>query len=392
MKILLLTSSFPVKVGDYYGNFLLSHVQTLSDKGFKVKVLCPHTYQAKTQENLSGAEVRRFRYFFPKLQKIAYGDGMLNNLKSSTLAKLELPFFLFGFIITTITLSKKVDLVHAHWAIPSGMVAVLSKIITGKKVVITLQGSDIDRFRTGWKLVLIKSIIRRADFIIAANKHLHEQAIKLGVDKEKVRTIYDGIDGLEILLKVPIRDETNQKALFVGRLSQEKNLSLLISSLPKVVKAVPKFQLEVIGDGPEKNKIIKIIKDLKLEGVVNLRGRKPSREIPLYLSKSDVVILSQKVPGGFGLVPMEAMAAGRVMILGDVKYSEELIANGEDGFLVSLNTNSVSDAIIKVFNDDELRIKVGTKAKALVKQKFSKEKIGDELSKVYKNIMSMGNK
>ena len=390
MKILLLTSSFPVKVGDYYGNFLLSHVKILSAKGFNVKVLSPHTFKAKTQENLAGAEVRRFRYFIPRLQKVAYGDGMLNNLKSSVLAKIELPFFLFSFLLTTISLSKGADIIHAHWAIPSGLIGIISKIFTGKRVVITLQGSDIDRFRSGWKRELIKFILSRADFIIAANKHLYEQAVKLGIAKENVRIIFDGIYGLEPLLKIPIRNKTNYKALFVGRLSKEKNLELLIKSIPKVLKDIPQFQLWVIGDGPEKSKILKLIKDFKLEKIVSLKGRLSSNEVPLFLAKSDIVILPQKVPGGFGLVPLEAMAAGRTMILGDVKYSEELITNGEDGFLVTLDTNSVSAAIIRVLNDDSLRIKVGTNAKELVRKIFSKEKIGNELLKVYEIFNSRG--
>ena len=387
MKVLILTSSFPIKEGDYYGNFLLSQAKALRDKGCKVTVLAPHSKGAMVKEKIDGVEIIRFRYFWPSLERVAYGEGIINNLRKSLWAKVQLPVFFLSFFLNAFKLALKSDIIHAHWAVPSGMIAIIVKLFLNKKVVITPQGSDL--FIGSWLGKVTGFVLTRANLVIGASQYLFTEAKSLGVKKEKLVLIYNGLSDLEELLKIPIRKNTNFRLLFIGRVAKEKNLDLVLKSLPKTITYIPGVRLDIIGDGPLLENMKGLVEELAITNYVKFFGAKPKNELKSFFEKVDVVVLPQDVPGGFGLVPVEAMAAGKVMVLGRVPFADEIIKNGKNGILVKLDENSISKALGEVFNDDVWRYNLSKRARETVRDNFSMEKIAKETIKAYENISSV---
>ena len=123
MNVLFLTSSFPRHEGDYAGNFVCDLAKKLKERGLKITVLCPHYPDKKFKENMFGLNVNRFPYFYPfGYQKLCYDGGIGHNIRTSYLAKLQVPFFFLSHLLYAIKIirKEKIDLIHSHWIIPSG--------------------------------------------------------------------------------------------------------------------------------------------------------------------------------------------------------------------------------------------------------------------------------
>ena len=125
IKLLVLTTTFPRWPNDTTPEFVYELSRELTDGGFDVVVLAPHHPEAKLKEDMDGLRVHRFVYFWPKrLQRLCYEGGVLSSLKRSRLAKLQPPFLVLLELYNALRLCKKekVDIIHSHWIIPSGLV------------------------------------------------------------------------------------------------------------------------------------------------------------------------------------------------------------------------------------------------------------------------------
>ena len=120
MRVCMLTTSYPRWSGDTSGFYVRELAQTLaSEYDIEITVLAPSDAGSALYEKQNKVGVHRIRYFWPaKLQKLAYGNGMPCNIQTSTIAKLNVPFFLFAFAVRICTFARKADIIHAHWGIP----------------------------------------------------------------------------------------------------------------------------------------------------------------------------------------------------------------------------------------------------------------------------------
>ena len=120
MKILGLTSSFPLGDGNTDGSFIFdhfSHLKVISDN--EITVLCPHSRGAKSFEQKNGLNIHRFVYFYPyALEYLAYDEGLPYKIMNSPLAKIQVPFFIMSELIYSIVYwQKDIDLINSHWLI-----------------------------------------------------------------------------------------------------------------------------------------------------------------------------------------------------------------------------------------------------------------------------------
>ena len=128
--VLVLTSTFPRWKGDTTPSFVFELSNRLANKNRKMIVLAPGAPNASKKEKIENLEIHRFQYFpLPKLQKLAYGAGIIPNAKSSFLAKMQVPSFLASEFLSAKRLVNKYkpDILHAHWLIPQGILAVFLK-------------------------------------------------------------------------------------------------------------------------------------------------------------------------------------------------------------------------------------------------------------------------
>src|SRR5579862_4451165 len=127
-RILVLASTYPRWRGDTLPPFVHELARRLTGR-FEVHVLVPHTAGAQTTERMEGVHVHRFQYLPTRFETLAYGGGMLPGLRTRPWRLLALPLFLGMELVTAVRLLRKrrFAVIHAHWLLPHGLIAVLAQ-------------------------------------------------------------------------------------------------------------------------------------------------------------------------------------------------------------------------------------------------------------------------
>lgn len=184
-------------------------------------------------------------------------------------------------------------------------------------------------------------------------------------------TIYNGVP---VERFIPIKTSTGDKKeetvfINISGFRPEKNHRLLINAFTRVSKIKKGIKLFLVGDGPLRSDIEKLVKEKKLQNKITFFGVRS--DILKLLEKSDVLVLSSKREG-FGLTIVEAMAAGKAVIATAVDGVPELIETGITGVLVPPNDPSaLAAAMIKLADDPGLRIKMGEKGRKQAIKQFN---------------------
>ncbi|MGZ4320068.1 MAG: glycosyltransferase family 4 protein [Gaiellaceae bacterium] len=335
MKVLVLTTSYPRFEGDSVVNFLGEAVARLRERGLSVDVVSPMD--------------------FPHYG-IAYGAGIMGNLRRQPWRAALLPAFLASFRRAAARRAGDADLVHAHW-LPSGLVAAT----LGRPFVVQLWGTDVElakRMRP-----LARTVLQRARLVICPSNALADAARKLGAGE--VRVIPSGVE-----IPASVRDEAEPpEVLFAGRLSPEKGIL-------ELVEAARGMPLVVAGDGPLR------------ERVPGALGFVPHDELgPLYERAAVVACPSHRE--GFGVVCAEAMAHGRPVVAGAVGGLLDLVVDGETGLLVPpRDVGALRTALERLLGDRELRHRLGAAARERIRERFAWPAVTDATIAAYDEALA----
>ncbi len=273
-----------------------------------------------------------FRHF-----GIAYGHGVVGNLRRRPWLVLALPLFLAGFVRAARRASRDADLVHAHW-LPSGLVAALTR----KPYLVQLWGTDVELARrVPW---LARPILRRARVVIGASSALVQAAHELGA--HEVELIPTGVE----LPPEPAAPSEPPHVLFAGRLSREKGIEDFLratAGLPRVI----------LGSGPV--------------AVPEAVAFVPPAQVGEYYQRAAVVCVPSRREG-VGMTAREAMAYGRPVVATAVGGLPDAIRDGETGILVSpRDPTALRAALERLLADAQLRTRLGAAARAHAKQELS---------------------
>nr|WP_321467043.1 glycosyltransferase [uncultured Desulfobulbus sp.] len=360
-KLLVVTSTFPRWPDDTDPPFVYELSRRLTDT-FDVTVHTPHYPGALENEQMGGVRIHRFRYFFTDFERLAGGQGIVPKLRRSKLYYFLLPFFLFAQFFSLLLLIVKIrpDVIHAHWLIPQGFWAIAAKKIFKIPVIITAHGADVFSFRSQALNMVKKWIVNNADRMVTVSSalarvlcddtHSHRQPdiIPMGVDaslfspEKKRQAIRDqfGIHGPFLL--------------FVGRLTEIKGGQYLIDAMPKVIEQFPEAKLLIVGHGEMEQELRAQARMYGFEEVVLFAGGIANMQLPAYYATADIFIgPSIQLEGGdiegFGLTFVEAMMSGCLVIGTRVGGIEDIIQDGDTGYLVPpADANVLSAKIVDV--------------------------------------------
>jgi len=237
------------------------------------------------------------------------------------------------------------DLIDAHYAFPDGAAAVLLARRFGVPVCVTLRGGDIDllpQFRMRRRA--IRRTLQRADRVFAVSEHLARGAAALGLPRERIEVVPNGIDPAKFFrvdrrtarerLGIP---EPLQMVLCVANLLAEKGQHVLIEALARLA-GEPAPHVTIIGSdqwGKQQyaRQIARRATELGLDERVQLIGSRPQEELVMWYSAADVVVLPTFREGCPNVV-REAFACGAPVIASRVGGVPELITSDALGLLV----------------------------------------------------------
>jgi glycosyltransferase involved in cell wall biosynthesis len=320
MRIVVLTSSYPRGPDDVAGAFVRDAVEHLREAGLDVEVVSPAS----------------FRHF-----GLAYGYGVVGNLRRRPWLALALPLFVVSYAWAARRAARDADLVHAHW-LPSALPA----LATRKPFVVQLWGTDVAlAWRVPW---LARRLLRRAPLVLVASEALVDDARRLGA--RGVRVVPSGVripDSLEAPAEPP-------HVLYVGRLSEEKGIRELVAA----TEGIPRV---VVGDGP--------LRDLVPDAV----GFVPPAELGSYYERAAVVVCPSRREG-YGVVAREAMACGRPVVASAVGGLADAVEDEVNGLLVPAgDAGALRAAIERLLGDPGLRRRLGQAGRAIAEERWSWE-------------------
>ena len=157
------------------------------------------------------------------------------------------------------------------------------------------------------------------------------------------------------------------KLISVGRLSREKNTESTILALVKLKEKIPRFHLDIIGDGEEMKRLKNITSNFSLDNKVTFHGNKSHEQILDALSKSHLFLFPTNVKEGFPKVLIEAMACGLPAIATRISVIPYLIENDCGIILGDTSPDSIFEAIIKMINNPEKMALMSEKARLISK-------------------------
>ena len=165
--------------------------------------------------------------------------------------------------------------------------------------------------------------------------------------------------------------------LSVGRLVKEKGGECLIRAFEKLSKEATDVALLIIGDGPERNKLEELCRNLRLHNVV-FTGFVGRDNIAPYYLMSDVFVfpsIRMRVHEEWGLVVNEAMSVGKpVIVSASVGCAYEVVEDGVTGYIIpDGNVNALYETMRKLICNDELRIRMGEEARNIIFKEFTYE-------------------
>ncbi|MEO8002978.1 MAG: glycosyltransferase [Arenimonas sp.] len=334
-KILVLTSTYPRWKNDHEPGFV-HELARRNLAGFDIVVLAPHAKNSQASEIMDGVTVRRFRYAPAAFETLVNDGGIVANLQKHHWKWLLVPFFFAGFILATVKtlLRNDIAVIHAHWIIPQGLVASIAAWLVRKPlpILVTCHGADL--YALSGKLMswLKYRILQRADFVSIVSRGMMRPLQSLKVPMEKIGVLPMGVDVLTLFTPDDNVERSTRKLLFVGRLVEKKGLHVLLDALPLILESIPDAELEIIGFGPEQEAVCKQISRLGLEEKVHFSGAMAQSELPEKYRQAALCVAPfvQSKNGdqdGLGLVTVEAIACGCLVITSDLPATADVVVN-----------------------------------------------------------------
>lgn len=395
MTILVLSFMFPNDRDSSSGIFVLEQIKALRKAGVTVLVVSPTPWAP------------RLLKFLPSVRKYAgarphfiVDELIVDRPRVLTLPK-NLGFAwsgLLSYISCRRLLAKKmrqtkIDLIHAHGILPDGFAAVLLGREFHVPVVCTAHGSDVNvypfmnqfvRWASRWAL-------RRIDGMITVSESLKTGAIALagardisvvhnGAESEIFRAVEKGEARSRLKLNAP-----GKLVCFVGYLRPEKGLEYLLEAFAVLGRS--DTQLCVVGDGPLKETLIAQAERLGILNNCRFVGNQPHKEIPLWLSAADCLVLCS-LSEGFPTVLPEAMLCHVPIIATPVGGTPEMIHQGETGLLGPCrDATALSEALNSLLSNAQLASGIADRAEALARASLTWSVNAKQTMDVYADVL-----
>ena len=358
-----------------------------------------------------GHRVHFITYALPmRLTGIGHTDSefidniFYHEVEMSTYPLFEFPLYSMALTSKMVEVARfeKLDLIHAHYAIPHATSAVLAKQILQRddrsstddiRIVTTLHGTDITLVGLEPSFEpLMKFSIESSDVVTAVSRYLRDETVgNYGVSKE-IDVIPNFID-TEVFRPVDAKNlrrllaPNGEKLLIhISNFREVKRVKDAIRALKIILDSGVKAKFLLVGDGPDRGECQALARDLGIWQQTRFLGKQS--ELASLLSASDVFL----IPSGnesFGLSALEAMACGVPVVSSDVGGLPELNMDDETGFIVKLgDVEGLAERTLQILRDPELHARLSRGALHRATTEFTKERIVPMYEAAYERALS----
>ena len=237
--------------------------------------------------------------------------------------------------------------------------------------------------KLSWIFIFELIAYKLADGIILPNKKdvsyiVKTFKLKRKAKRNRILNLYNFVDvDMFKPMDAPKRDK---RILFIGRFIEQKNLFNLL----KAIRDLKQFGLTIIGEGPIQNKLNEKVEEYGID--VDFLGTVPHHEIPKIMAQHDIFIIPSYAEGN-PKVLLEAMSAGLACIGTNTHGINDIITHKENGYLCGTTVKSIKEAILSVYNNNDLKKKISRNARAFATKNFSINNITKREYSFYKEIL-----
>lgn len=368
-RILILSLTYFPFIGG--AEIAVSEITKRLDDNFDFDLICARLdKKLKKQEKINNINVYRLGFGFQQVDKYI--------------------FTFFGFFKALKLYSKnKYQIIWPSMAAYSSF-AVLFKIFTKTKVILTLQEGDPLEYITNLKRFKLfkpvyKLYFKKVDQIQVISSFLAGWIKSLGVKENKIVIIPNGVDLKKF---ANLKKENNKEKIILtdSRLVEKNGLEDLIKSI-KLLKT--DAQLLIIGAGPLRKNLEHLTKELNLAKKIQFLGKIPYEKIQKYYAQADIFI-RPSLSEGFGNVFIQAMAAQIPVIATPVGGIPDFLQDGETGWFCKVkNPKSIAEKINYLLdekNQSEIK-QVMTQAQKMVREKYNWDIITPQMNKIFQSLL-----
>jgi len=283
--------------------------------------------------------------------------------------------------------SLQVRLIHCGQVFSAGFAGCVCRLLRGVPYHLYVYGADLLEYRDRplWGRAL-RFILGRARLVIAISQFTRREVEKSGVPPERIELLHPAID-LERFAALPdpaqVRRrygwQVGQVILSVGRLVERKGQDMVVRSLPQVARAVPGVRYAIAGEGPYRQELERLAREAGVEERVEFLGFVSEAELLSLYAAADVFAMpSRERPEagdaeGFGIVFIEANAAGLAVLAGRSGGVEDAVVDGCTGLLVDpADPQAIAQGLIRLLQDNDLRGRLASQGRERARGEFDR--------------------
>jgi len=385
MRVLLVGSVFARNETDDQVPWMRQMCLRLKHKGVDVEYLAP-SYENTASHSVEGITVHRFRYAPKRWENLTGEGGAPAKMRKNPLLKLwAIPYLWCGFWkLFSLICKKRYDVIEVHWPFPLAYM-VLPAIWAGIPVVYHYHSAELKQASLGGLARLLFKISLPWASAHVANSSYTARLLK-DFSPNKIATVIPYGSPVE-MQPVP-REGFGKKLLFVGRHIERKGITYLLEAFKKLRAQEPAYTLTIVGNGPLTDEL----KAQAPEGV-NFAGRVDQEVLrELYLSH-DIFVLPAIVDKnndteGLGVVLIEAIAAGMVLVASEVGGIVDVVKDGCSGLLVPpKDIDALAGAIERVASDQALAKSLAQGAQELASELFDWQNVASKQLAVFEAVL-----
>jgi glycosyltransferase involved in cell wall biosynthesis len=399
MKILCPTYWYPEHATDIHATYVHDINRHLVSLGHKVRVVTPGNESMAAREEFDGVEVVRFPINLPP--DLSYGKVAQGTV--SPLAKLKR-------LVTMATYLRKqyraavvegrefgADVLHGHWAIPTGPAIVSAARKLGVPSVITMHGGDVyvneeqgyNFANRAYVKPILKWTLRKANALTAISEDCRQHALNAGAHDENMEIVMNGAD----LRRFSPPENAHAKARYGNQmvfacrqLFPRKGIRFLVEATANLKDEFPELRVVVAGDGIEREELIQQAESLGIRDRVQFLGWVPNAELPEYYRSARFSVIPS-LEEGFGIPAAEAMGCEIPVIASDAGGLPEVVEDNVTGFIVPKgDVPALTDKMRVLLSDESLCREMGAAGRLRALRRFDWLNTAEAFVRTYERI------
>jgi len=406
MRIAFIVDAFPV----LSETFILSQITGLIDLGHEVQIFAgSRPKEGKDDPAIEAYDLLKHTHYHNekpsnKLVRVMKAGWLLllHGYKNPLAVFRSLNFFSYGREALSLALFYKVvlyitagrfDIIHCHFGPNGNLGALLKELGIKGKLITMFHGYDI---RQGIKKGggIYDKLFKYGDCFLSISDYNYRYLVMFGADPRKIVNHPVGIDLKRFSFRWDLdyikRADEPVRILTVGRLVEEKGLCFGIEAINKLVRnhSIGRIEYQIVGDGPLKEELKRLVKKFSLEETVHFLGLKQQEEVIKILRHSHLFLLPS-IAEALPVVLMEAQAVGLPVVATDVGSVSQVVVDGRSGFVVpERDVNAMADRLKYLIEHPEVWPEMGRKGRKQIEDNFNIKKLNEELVRIYERLLA----